>query len=736
VDGGCTHCGLPLGRSPVRGTVAGEPGRFCCVGCLLAMQVTRARGDAGAAGSLLVRLGIAVFFAMNVMMTSMSSWVPHVYGGSSEALDGPLFALLRVLAACFALPVLAILGGPIAAAACAALRRGRAGSDLLVMLAVLAAYGLSLRNLVAGRSEVYFDTAVMLLVFVTAGRWLEARARAEAGRAIRTVLSPQPATARRVVASGIGVGGIEEVPLAALLPGDVVEVAPGAAFPTDGIVVDGEALVDESALTGESRPVAKGAGSEVAGGTCSIDGRLRVRATAPAAASAAARIAALIDGARRERSPAERLADAVAAALVPVVLAIALGAGVWWTARAGVEVGVLVAVSVLVVACPCALGIATPVVVAAGLARAARRGVVVRSASVLERAAQAARVVFDKTGTLTEPVPHLVELRLEAGAGIDARALLAAVAGLELGLAHPLARAVLAAAHERDVVPRPASEVRVVPGRGVRGVVDGRDLFVGRVAAAAHDTAAAPAPAGVVDAGSLAVVTCGARRLALLRFVERARRDAAEAVQGLATLGVPVTVLSGDHAVGAIVPEVVAARDVVSNLDPAGKLRELRALRAALPSSRDAVLMVGDGINDAPALAAADLGIAVAGATDLARLTADVVVLGGGPGAVVWLVAHARRVRRVARQNLAWAFGYNAVAVVLAATGALTPLLAALAMLTSSLAVLANARRVGAGAAASEAWVPQEATAETPDATCDPGTAGWQPQAWRSPGPA
>jgi Cu2+-exporting ATPase len=268
----------------VHGTVGGEPGRFCCVGCLLAMQVTRARGDAGAAASLLVRLGIAIFFAMNVMMTSMSSYVPHVYGGSAAPLDGPLFALLRVLAAFFALPVLAILGGPILAAALAALRRGRASSDVLVMIAVLAAYGLSLRNTLTGRSEVYFDTAVMLLVLVTLGRYLEASARAEAGRTIRSVLAPVPATALRIVGDRR-----EEAAVADLEPGDEVEVAPGAAFPTDGTVVVGAASVDESALTGESRAVFKSVGSAVAGGTCSIDGRLRVRVTAPASSSADAR---------------------------------------------------------------------------------------------------------------------------------------------------------------------------------------------------------------------------------------------------------------------------------------------------------------------------------------------------------------------------------------------------------------------------------------------------------------
>ena len=744
MEGGCTHCGLPLGGYPVRGTVSGESGRFCCVGCLLAMQVTRARGDSGAAASLLVRLGVAVFFAMNVMMTSMSSYVPHVYGDSGAALDGPLFAVLRVLAACFALPVLAILGGPIVAAAAGTLRRGRASSDVLVLLAVIASYGLSLRNMLEGRSEIYFDTAVMLLIFVTAGRWLEAKARAEAGRAIRSVLAPRPSLARRVDVGGVSA----DVAVEDLLPDDVVEVAPGGAFPTDGVVVQGEAAVDESALSGESRPVLKRPGSAIAGGTCSIDGLLRVRVTARANDSAAARIEAMIDGARRERSAAERLADRVASALVPVVLVVALAAGAWWTYRSGIDRGVLVAVAVLVVACPCALGIATPVVVAAGLASAVRRGVVVRSAALLERAANAARVVFDKTGTLTESVPGLVEIRMAPGARTDVRTgfadhegwnrqgvpsdvrtgfadheamktlqasssdereLLQLIATLERDVAHPLARAILAAASERGITPGVAQDVRLVAGRGVRGRVCGRSLFVGRA-----DEGRLPRELGMPEEseGLVAIVLEDDRPLAALRFTERARDGAAEAVAELRALGVPVSVLSGDRSLAAIAPSIVPVDAVALGLAPEDKVARLRTWRATRRHADDALVMVGDGINDAPALAAADLGIAVAGATDLARLTADVVVLGGDLTLVPWLVAHARRVRRVARQNLAWAFGYNAVAVVLATAGALTPLLAALAMLTSSLAVVANARRLGGGGPHA-AGVPEASVATT-----------------------
>jgi Cu2+-exporting ATPase len=690
VDEACRHCGLPLRGRAVRARIGGEPGCFCCVGCVLAMQVTRARGDGGAAASLMVRLGMAVFFAMNVMMTSMASYVPQVYDDRHGPLDGPLFIVLRVLSAVFALPVLAILGGPIVASAWSRLRAARASSDLLVMIAVLAAYGLSIANTIAGRSAVYFDTAVMLLIFVTAGRYLEARARAAAAHAVRAVLVPGGGRSRRFDGDRL-----EDVALAELRPGDEIEVSPGEAFPTDGIVLCGESAVDESALTGESRPVVKHPGSAVSGGTCSIDGRLRVRVGTVAGESAYARIEAMIGAARRERSAAERLADRVAALLVPLVVALALAAGLWWTRHDGVDRGILVAVAVLVVACPCALGIATPVAIAAGLAGAAERGVVVRSAPVLERAAQATRVVFDKTGTLTEPVPTLE--RIELAPGVDPaeeRTLLAKVAALEHGLAHPLARACVAAAGARDVTPLVARDVRVVAGRGVSGVVNEERLFVG---VPATDAATGAAFDTTRPDATIAEVRSDHRLVARLTFRERARPGAREAIDALRALRLQIAVLSGDRGVRAIVPDVVEAAEVTTGLSPEGKLVALRRMRTVAAAEQGAILMVGDGINDAPALAAADVGVAVASATELARVTADVVVLRETLDLVPWLIVHARRVRRTARQNLAWAFTYNAVAVVVAASGALNPLIASLAMLGSSLAVVANARRLAVG---------------------------------------
>ena len=465
-----------------------------------------------------------------------------------------------------------------------------------------------------------------------------------------------------------------EVAPADVVPGDVLVVGPGEAFPIDGVVVEGRGGVDESSLTGESVPVAKRPGASVAGGTISVDGVLRVRAVRGVDESAAARVAALLAAACREQTAAERIADRVTRVLTPAVVVVAIVTGAVWTWRTGPEAGVLSMLAVLVVACPCALGIATPVALWAGLGAASRRGVVVRGAAVLERAAQVRHVLFDKTGTLTEPVPRLAGI--EPVAGVSADAVLARAASVETHVPHPLARAVVAAAAAAGVVVPPALEVRVVPGLGVRGRVGSERVRVGRISA----------PGG---GGSRAAVSVDGRVIGRLQFTETLRVGATEAVTALRAAGIRVGLVSGDTRAEVVVPALVPAADAAVALAPADKIDRIRIARRGAT-----VAMVGDGINDAPALAAADVGIAVASATDLARLAADVVVLGGDLRAVPWLLAHARRVQRVLRQNLAWAFGYNAVAVALAAAGLLTPLVASVAMLGSSLVVVANARRV------------------------------------------
>jgi P-type Cu2+ transporter len=679
----CAHCGLPLGRRPVVADVEGQRAQFCCYGCVLALQVTRARGESGAAATILVRLGLAIFFAINVMMMSMPTYVPYVYGADAADETSGLFQLLRVLALVLAAPVIGLLGWPILVGAANGLRRGGANTDALIVLGTVAAYALSVANTIRGAGPVYFDTAAMLLVLVTLGRYLEARAKAEAGAAVRATLAPGP-----VLATRLRNGTSELVSPEALVPGDVVRVGPGDAFPTDGIVLDGMGGVDEAALTGENRPVTKETGSAIAGGTCSIEGLFRVRVTALAAESAAARIAALLAGARRERAPAERLADTVAGVLVPIVVAIALAAGAFWSVRGSLGDGLLIGLAVLVVACPCGLGIATPIAVWTALVTAARQGVIVRSPAALERAARIRHVLFDKTGTLTERTPCLVSVECAPGSGLSPEELTARAAALENGINHPLARAI---AGVTLLDPDTVGAVRVVPGRGIRGIINGTPIAIGSPRFAAEDRLNIGAQYREYD-GSIVLVWAPGQLLGALRFDEAVRTDAAPAIFALRRQGLGVEMVSGDTGAGAVVPALIASHDAALGLSPEDKLAHVRTAR-----QRGNVAMVGDGINDAPALAAADLGVAVGCATDLARMTADVAIVSDDLRRVPWLLDYAHRVTAVIRQNLFWAFAYNAGAVAMAAAGTLNPLVASLAMLASSLAVVANARRLRHG---------------------------------------
>ena len=670
-SGLCDHCALPIGRRALEAEIGGQVGRYCCSGCALAATVTRARGDPAIASALLVRLGLAGFFTMNVMMLTLPTYARHVYGEDGE---GVMFLVLAGLAGLLTVPVLILLGGPIVGGAVRSLRARRASSDVLIAIAVGAAFLLSVANLAHGSVETYFDTTVLLLVLVTGGRYAEALAKARATESVRQTVSAEAPQVALVEERGR-----RWVEVGSLRPGDVVEIGPGDRVPTDGRVIEGEADVDESLLTGEPTPQWKGVGSSVAGGTCSVDGKLRIRVEREAARSADARIAALLEQARLEPSEIEASVDRLAAWMVPVVAALALGAAVGWWAAGESETGVLAAVAVLVVACPCGLVLATPVAIARALSGAAENGVVVRSASVFETAAAVDTVFFDKTGTLTQITPRLAAIEVHAGE-LSERALLGFAAAVEDQVGHPLARAIVSEARARGLdLPR-AETVRVVPGRGVHGVVGGERIGVGN-AELARTFGLSPSGDGVwVFTGSGALARCS--------FEEEWAPGASEAIADLRNAGLEVGLLTGDSRPRLAVEDVFGDREVHVGLRPKEKLDAIRTARR-----RACVAMVGEGVNDMPALAAADVGIAVSGASDWSRVSAGVALLRGNVDLVPAFLLEARRLRRIVRQNLAWSAGYNGIALALAASAQLTPVVAALAMVGSSLIVLANSRR-------------------------------------------
>ena len=570
--------------------------------------------------------------------------------------------------------------------------RDRTGNmDLLVSLGTGSAVLLSVwamwRHGTAHAHGLYFEAAVVVLFFVLLGKWLEARAKRGTGAAIRALLALRPRSAHLLADDGTE----REVPAAALVVGDRVVVRPGGRIPVDGTVEDGGAGVDESALTGESRPVEKLPGAVVSTGTVVLDGRVVLRATAVGGDTTLARVAALVSAAQASRAPVQKLVDRVSAVFVPVVLLIALATLIGWLlADAGVEEAVLHAVAVLVIACPCALGLATPAAIMAGTGAAARAGILLRDAEAIERAKSITLVAFDKTGTLTEGKPRLAALH--PAAGMEAAQALAHAAALQAGSEHPLAKAVLAA---HGAAAGPAEAFRALPGRGVEGTVDGRRLALGSPrllveAGADPGPLAALAEAEAAQGRSLAWLLDPAAHeaLALLAFEDAEKPRAAEAVAALRAMGVEVAMLSGD-----VAPAAQAAANrlgiarVAAEVLPEGKAAQV----AAWKQDGARVAMVGDGVNDAPALAAADLGIAMGTGTDVAIAASGITLMRGDPGLVPAALDVTRRTYGKVKGNLAWAFAYNLLGLPLAALGFLSPMLAGAAMAMSSVCVVGNA---------------------------------------------
>ena len=578
-----------------------------------------------------------------------------------------------------------------------AVRGGTGNMDLLVALGTSAAYALSLFLLLRRPAEtpLYFEAGATVITLVLLGRFLEARARRSTTGALRALMALRPETAR-VERDGQEV----ELPLDRVRRGDVVVVRPGERIAVDGVVLDGASAADESLVTGESLPVPKSPGDRVIAGALNGEGRLRLKATAVGADSTLARIVALVERAQASKAPVQRLVDRVSAMFVPVVLAVAVATLIGWlVSGAPIESAVIAAVSVLVIACPCALGLATPTAIIVATGSAARRGILVKDVASLERARAVTLVVFDKTGTLTLGKPELAAVMPLAGSEAE---LLTLVASAQQGSEHPLARAVVAAARARGLVLAPVGSFRAVPGKGIEAEVGGRRLLVGNARLLAEggiDTAAltalaasAPAGTGAMLAAEIAPVR---RPLGLLLAGDPIRQSAAPAVARLRALGIETVLLTGDaEGPARKVAAEVGIEKVRWGVLPAEKLAEVERLK----SVGEVVAMVGDGINDAPALAAADLGIAMASGTDVAMASAGITLMRGDPALVAEVLGLARATVAKIRQNLFWAFVYNVVGIPLAALGWLSPIVAGAAMAFSSVSVVANSlllRRTG-----------------------------------------
>ncbi|HWF34533.1 MAG TPA: heavy metal translocating P-type ATPase [Solirubrobacteraceae bacterium] len=591
----------------------------------------------------------------------------------------------------FALTLLVLVAGaPILVSGAARARRFSANMDTLIALGTLTAFAFSAVRLFTG-GEVFFDSAAVITAFIVLGRFFEARASLRASGAIRHLLELGAKQARVLIDGAERLIPIEEVAVGAL-----VRVRPGEKIPVDGVLVEGRTTVDESMLTGESLPVEKAIGATVTGATVNHEGAFTLEARAVGRDSALAQIVSLVRSAQESKAPIERLADRIAGVFVPVVLGLAtltfLG---WWLAAGEAAGGVVAAVAVLIIACPCAMGLATPTAILVGTGRGAALGVLIKGGEVLEASRRIDTVVFDKTGTVTEGKMTLRGWVAIPGQSVET--VLARAASIEASSEHPIATAIITGAGERDLAVPVASDFTTTTGYGVSGGVEGTQVSVGQrklmgkcgltIASELEDQATAWESQGL----TAVFVGWDGDAQGALGIGDTLKPGAREVVERLHRLGVQVAMITGDNARTAhTVAAEIGVDRVLAEVLPQDKAAEVRRLQGEGRS----VAMVGDGINDAPALVQADLGMAIGTGTDVAIESSDITLMSGDLDGVITALALARRTMRTIRQNLAWAFAYNVAAIPLAAVGVLPPIVAGATMAFSSLSVVTNSLRL------------------------------------------
>ena len=643
-------------------------------------------------------------------MMQVTSYAIALYAGAFQGMEPEIQTFLRLISLLVATPIVVYSGAPFFQGAWRNLRTRRPGMDLPIALAVGGAWAASVWNTFAGTGEVYFDSATMFVFFLSGTRYLEAAGRHRALELTHSLAQQLPCTALRIRTGGMATTRLEEVGVMELEPGDTVWVPAGVAFPADGALLNGTAEVDEAMLTGESLPVTRRHGDTVVAGTVNVGAAARVRVTLTGPDTVLAQIARLVTQAGQERPPLVEITDRIAAVFVTAVIALAVITGlVWW--QIDPQRTFSIVLSLLVVTCPCALALATPAAFTVATSRLARDGFLVRRAGALQRLAAVSIAVFDKTGTLTEN--NLSIAAVATRQDLEPEAALQLAAALEAHSAHPIARAFSVAAP-----PTEARQVRSIAGGGLSGEIAGRTYRIGALRFARRDAAGSAddsLSAAASDHLRCVFLADDTGLLARFDIAESLRGGAAEAVIALEALGISTMITSGDQP-GPVA--TLARRAGISAwraaLLPADKLEQVRKLQAA----GGTVVAVGDGINDSPVLAGADVAIAMGSGTSSAQHTADCVWLGNQLTGFGRPFELARKTMRIVRQNLAWALGYNLLAIPLAAGGLLQPWMAALGMSLSSLLVMLNALRLGRAAPAAAARQPADASTEPARPCC------------------
>jgi len=602
------------------------------------------------------------------------------------------------LLALLTLPVWAIVGWSFHRGALINLRHGAANMDTLVSLGSTVAFVYSVVAMVALPGQyVYFDTAALIITLIYLGKYLEAAAKGRTGEAIKALMGLQPRTAR-VIRNGQE----RDLPIAQVVSGDALLVRPGERVPVDGVVTGGESAVDEAMITGESLPVRKGQGDAVIGATINGAGLLHIEATRVGRDTVLAGIVRLVEQAQGSKAPVQRLADRISGVFVPIVLVLATLTFLGWLLTGHAFAQALIpAIAVLVIACPCALGLATPTAIMVGTGRGAREGILIKGGESLERIQALRSIVLDKTGTVTVGKPTVTDV--VALADLPDSEVLRLAAGVERGSEHPLGAAVVRGAAERGLTLAPLpTAFRSITGGGVEGLVEDRAVLVGSrrllgERGISWDSAETRLRALESGGKTALLVAVDGRLAGLVAVADTVKDGAAEVVRQLRALGLDVIMLTGDNCRTAeAIGRIARIERIIAEVRPEEKAAEV----ARLQGRGQVVAMVGDGINDAPALARADVGIAMGTGTDVAMAAADITLVGGELRAIPRAIALSRATMRVIRQNLFWAFFYNVILIPLAAFGVITPIFAAAAMALSSVTVVSNSLRLNRSRAA------------------------------------
>ncbi len=691
----CDYCGLPLAAGWGGSLNANEQHpQYCCSGCRVAAEVAGSPDAPQATQKLLMRLGIAVFLTLNVVAFTMALWGDDVYGPTAAAhpAEGPLTALFLYLCLLLSLPVAWLLGLPLAAQAWQQLRQWRISSDLLLLAGVCAAFGVSIVAVIQNDKHVYFEVGCVVLTLVALGRFLESQGKSQAMAALRSLTGLLPETALRQT---IG-GAFEETSLDAILPGDVLRCLAGQRIAVDGKIIQGTASIDEQAVTGESQPRVKHVGDDVYCGTLNLDGTLLIRATAAPREGSLQRMVDAVLQARLDKSRYQRLAERIAAWFLPLVMAIALVTFSYHAWQGDPRQGILVALAVLLISCPCALGIATPLAAWTAIGRASRAQVLIRGGDALERLAGVKAILLDKTGTLTDGQANVSQFVYRRGE--CAGEVLEFAAHAASGSTHPLSQAILRFTIDGNISSSGESGIHVLPGLGVELAIDnhekcylGSPRLMQRKSLEFDETL--DAVRKVIEQSGAALVCVGWSGLVrgLFCLDEHLRPEAQVAIAELHRAGLHLEILTGDHHRRAESVGSQLQTSVRAEMLPEDKVAAIREMQSRFGP----VAMIGDGINDASALAAADVGIAMGCGVDVSRHTADICLLGSDLRRVAWTIRLAQRTVRTIRLNLFWAFVYNVGGVGLALTGRLNPVWAAVAMVVSGLLVIVNSIRLG-----------------------------------------